>query len=114
MYSKTITFNFRTANRNIFEAIRNGRKTIETRAASPKFSGIKTGDVILLKCGRDKIYKKIKHVKIFPNTLALIKQYKIKDINPFCKTKSDLDKMYNSFEGYKEKIKRYGIIALEL
>ncbi|MBI5913245.1 hypothetical protein HY839_02260 [Candidatus Azambacteria bacterium] len=45
---RTIRLKFRAKNRDIFEAIRDGRKKVETRAATEKFRDIKSGDTVTL------------------------------------------------------------------
>lgn len=106
-------FRFREADRNIFEAIRDKTKKVETRAATPKFAGLKKGDWVVLVCGQDKLEKQIKKVKIFKSLSFLLQEYSFKDINPFALSVDDLEKMYDSFPGYQEKIGKYGLIALE-
>ena len=101
-------------NRDIFLAIKNGWKKIETRAASKKFSAIKTGDKLILICGKEKIERKVKRVRVFKTIKTLLKKYKPQEINPKAFSEKDLTKMYCSFPGYKEKIKKYGLIAIEL
>ena len=114
MESKTIQLRFREADRNIFEAIRKGKKKVETRAASPKFINIKTGDYVKLVCGKDSFKKRVKGAKIFKTISAILRKYKAKEINPLAKSKSDLENMYDSFPNYREKIKEYGLMVLEL
>ena len=105
---------FRQINKDIFEAIKNGKKKIETRAGSPKYFNIKAGDALVFVCGKERFEKKIKKVSKFKSIAALHKVYKPIEINPRTKTLAESKKMYYSFPGYKEKIKRYGLIALEL
>lgn len=104
----------RQADREIFEAVRMGRKKVETRAASPKFSNIKAGDTIILKCGREKIEKKVKKAVIFKEIKDVFKKYRPQDILPGAKSSAELEKMWFSFPGYKEKTKKYGVICLEI
>jgi ASC-1-like (ASCH) protein len=114
MEKKLKQLRFRAINQDIFEAIKNGTKKVETRAASPKFSGIKAGDTIILKCGREKMAKKVKKTKIFKGPKELLLEYKLGLLGPGLRSEKDLEKMYYSFPGYKKKIKKYGLIALEL
>jgi ASC-1-like (ASCH) protein len=103
---------FGEINRDIFEAIKAGTKEVETRAASPKFSGIKIGDTVILKCGRDKIEKKVVSVKKFKGIKELLSEYELSKLDPGIDTVEKLEKMYYSFPGYREKIKKYGLVAL--
>ncbi len=106
--------NFYEVNRDIFEAICDGRKKIETRAAAQKFLDIKEGDIIELVCGKDTIIKQVKKVESFKTISDLLKKYKVQEINPVLKTSKELEEMYYSFPNYKEKIEKFGIIVFEL
>jgi ASC-1-like (ASCH) protein len=112
--TKNITLRFRATNRDIFEAIRSGKKKIETRAGSPKYFDIKAGDTLVFVCGKERFNKKVKSVHKFKSIKALHKIYKPIEINPKTKTIQESEKMYHSFSGYREKIKKYGLIALKL
>lgn len=114
MENKTYILRFRAVNRDIFEAIRSGKKKIETRAGSPKYSDIQAGNILVFVCGKNRFEKKIKNVRKFKSVKALHKVYKPQEINPKTKTIEESEKVYYSFPGYKEKIKKYGLIALEL
>ena len=105
---------FRETNSDIFEAVRDGKKKVETRAATPKFTDIKIGDNIELICGKDKFVKSVKKVEIFKTVSELLKKNKVEEINPEIKSEKELEEMYLSFPDYEEKIKKYGLIAFEL
>ena len=114
MSSKIITLRFRAVNRDVFEAIHDGRKKVETRAATARYRSIKVGDTLRFVCGKDTFEKKAKHVKIFKSIISLLKQYRAEEINPFVKSEAELQNMYYSYPNYREKIKQFGIIAIEL
>lgn len=114
MKTREIKLGFREENRDIFEAIRDSRKKVETRAATKRYQKIESGDLIKFICGKDYFEKKVKKVRLFKNIPKLLKKFKPDQINPKCKTKEELTKMYYSFPNYKEKIKKYGLIAFEL
>lgn len=105
---------FRAVNRDIFNAIKTGGKTIETRAATPKYANLKKGDRIVFVCGKSKFTKEIGNAYKFKSINILVKKYRPSAINPNCTTKKELEEMYFSFSNYKEKIKKFGIIALSL
>lgn len=113
MESKTHTLKFRAANRDIFEVIRIGKKRVETRAASVRYRHIKSGDIIEFVCGKSRFQKTVKRVTIFKSVSAMLKKYKVTDIMPKITSAKDLEDTYKSFPGYPEKIKKFGIIALE-
>jgi len=112
--SKIYTLRFRAVNEDIFQAIKNGKKKVETRAGTIKFRNIKKGDILKFVCGGKSFEKKIARVTVFKTIPELIKKYKIKEINPAANSAEDLIKIYYSFPGYKEKIKEFGLIAMEL
>jgi len=87
-----------------FEAIRNGQKTVETRAASKKYQNIKAGDILVLTCGKKKSLKKVKHVQIFKTIPALFKKYKVNVVMPGVKTVKEATAIYYSYPGYRKKI----------
>lgn len=105
---------FRAVNRDIFEAIRSGKKRVETRAATHKYNNVKAGDKIRLVCGKSSFQKSAKKVRVFKTIELLLQIYPVKDINPNISSKEELMKMYYSFPGYRQKIEQYGILAIEL
>ena len=108
------TIRFRAVNRDIFYDIKNGIKTTETRAGSPSFQGLKIGDELVLSCSGESFKKKIKKVLNFSSVKDIFDNYDIKKVMPKVKTLADAEKAYYSYPGYKEKIKKYGILAFEL
>lgn len=109
-----IQLKFRAVNRDIFEAIHDGRKKVETRACDEKFRNIKRGDVVMLICEDDAFTKTVQSAEVFATIETLLKKYSPQDINPACSTVADIREMYYLFPDYKEKIKKHGLIALEL
>jgi len=105
---------FRVKNQDIFEAVKNGTKKVETRAATRKFRDIKRGDCLLLVCGKEIIKKRVKGVKISKTIKDVLKEYGAEEIIPSAKSLADLEKICYSFPDYRRKIKKYGLIALEL
>lgn len=106
-------FRFRAINRDIFENIRRGTKSIETRAGSLRYRNIKAGDTAVFVCGKDKFEKPINKIKNFKTLDRLFDHYGIRKIMPGL-TKKEAFKMYESYPGYKLKLKKFGIIAFEL
>jgi ASC-1-like (ASCH) protein len=105
---------FRKIDKDIFEAVKNGKKEVETRAASPKFRNIKAGDTVILKCGSEKIERKVKKATIFKSIKEMIMKYKVCKIIPGLNSLAQLEKVCYSFSDYREKIKKYGVIAIEI
>jgi ASC-1-like (ASCH) protein len=114
MGNKIIQLKIRAVDQNIFEFIKLGKKKIETRAAIDRYKKITKGDKVLFVCGKEKFEKEVKTVEFFKTIKGLVKKYKLNQINPACKTVKELEDMYYSFPNYKEKIKKFGIIAFEL
>ncbi len=112
--TKKWVVSFRAENKDIFEVIKSGLKTIETRAGGGKYEGIKDGDYLIFSCEGKKFEREIIKVAKFKTISALVKRYPVKSINPMVKNVLELTKMYESFPGYKERIKQDGILAFEL
>ena len=105
---------FRVVNREIFNAILDGRKRYETRAATPKYREVKVGDIFIIACGKERFEKKVKSVEIFKTIGALLKKYKPEEINPKTHTAKEARAMWHSFPNYDEKIKKFGLVVWEL
>lgn len=111
---KEVVLRFRASDRAIFEAILNGQKTIETRAATKKYNQITAGDTLVLVCGEDRASKNITRVEHFESLKDLFRTFNFKTILPQAKSTEEASKIILSFPGYKEKIKAHGIMALVL
>ena len=105
---------FRAVNKDIFEAITNGKKKIETRAATKKYRNIKAGDTLILACDNRKINKKVSKVELFKSITEVLKKYKPEAINPRIHTIQEARNMWRGFPGYTEKIKKHGFIVFHL
>lgn len=110
---------------SILERIKDGTKTIETRALNPEekdryFAEIKAGDLIICvdKSGEQKpsTYKKVSDIKIFKNLQDAFD--KLDQENVFGKRFNNLEEFSNAYaklaEGYDKKIDQNGLIAIEL
>lgn len=97
-----------------FDMIRTGKKRVETRAATEKYKNISIGDTIIFMCNAKKFTKTITKVSHFPSIRAMLRVYKIQDIEPLLRgSERELRAMYYSYPNYKEKIRKFGLIALE-
>ena len=105
---------FRVTDRDIFEAVRSGAKTVETRAATVKYMDIAAGDELVFRCGRDSFRKKVARVRQFGTITGLLRRYRPRQIHPAAATAADLKAMYAGFPGYREKIRKFGLMAMEL
>jgi len=111
---KTHTLVFRQVDRGNFIAIKDGLKTVETRAATVRHREIKAGDTLIIKCGKDSTTKTVGAVRHFASIDDLLRAIPIQNLMPFAKTAADVEHEYYSYPGYKEKIEQHGIIALTL
>ncbi len=111
---KNYTLKFRAVDRINFERIKNGRKAIETRAGSDRYLQVAAGDKLTITCGKQRITKTVKRAHHFKTIGALLKTLPLKKIMPDVQSEAEARKRWNSYPGYKDKIKERGIIAWEL
>jgi valyl-tRNA synthetase len=113
--------NFR--NKQIFELIKEGKKNIETRALNPEeqdryFGDIKKGDQLIFNyiendTTKEQLLVEIQDARIYKNEDDFFVKENVNNILPG-KTKEDIKTFWKSINGYGEKIKQNGIIALEI
>ena len=111
---KKIILRFRIVDRDSFDEIRDGLKTVETRAASIRYRDIKKGDIIIIVCGKQRITKQVKRARHFKTIEIMLKTIPLKKIMPSVKSIIEVRKVYYSYPSYKDKIKKFGLVALEL
>jgi ASC-1-like (ASCH) protein len=111
---KNHSLDFREVNRDTFDLICSGGKSIETRAAVDKYADIAEGDTIIFSCGVDTCTKKVLTVEKFPSINAIFEKYTPQEINPTWKSEQDGRDAWESFPNYTEKIEKFGLIALTL
>ncbi|HVZ10853.1 MAG TPA: ASCH domain-containing protein [Candidatus Paceibacterota bacterium] len=107
-----LTFNQK--NKDIFEKIKAGEKKVETRAATEKYQNIRAREEIIFVCGNSRFKKRVRKILKFKSIAGILKKYKPGDINPGITTAKEVIALYHSFPDYKEKIRKFGLIALEL
>lgn len=111
---KTHKLVIREVDRGIFEAIKDGTKTIETRAASDKYKKVESGDVLNFVCGKDNLEKIVKSVKLFKTVEELTEKFHFKSVVPFATSAEEVKNIIFGFPGNEEKINKFGLIAFEL
>lgn len=111
---KKITLKFRARDGRDFQEIVDGLKWVETRAATERYREIMKGDILRFTCGKKVLEKKVKTAHIFKSISAMLKKYKITDIMPSISSLKEMRAAYDSYPGYKEKIKKHGLIAFEI
>jgi ASC-1-like (ASCH) protein len=112
--NKILKLKIREQDGYIFNAIKNGKKKIETRAATKKYKKVAVGDIIEFVCGKHRFKKQVESAENFRTISGLLKKYKPQQINPAVKTNKELREMYHNFPNYKEKIRKYGLVAWKL
>lgn len=110
--TKTHSLPIRASDRHIFLAIKNGSKSVETRAGGRY--NIKEGDFIEFSCGKEKLRKKVKNLMAFKSIEETVKAIDFKKIMPFAESIEEVKKVYYSFPNYKERIEKFGLITFEL
>lgn len=105
---------FRKSDRDKFQEIANGTKTIETRASTIKYRSIKQGDKLTFVCGHAEITKSVVKVEHYNSLDEMLEALQLGQILPSAKNIEDAKKVYFSFPGYKEKIEAGGILAFHL
>lgn len=111
---KTYTLQIRATDKHFFDAIEDGSKKVETRAATVRNVKMQAGDEVVFVCGKQKLSKTIKVVSKYRTIKAMLKEHKVKDIAPGLKNEDELRDMYFAWPSYRDKIKKHGLIALEL
>jgi len=101
----------RKVDKIVFDFIKNKKKTIETRAATDKFRKIEKGDILVIVYNNKRLEKQIKRVELFESVDKMLKKINFKKVMPFVNSIDEMKKVYYSFPGYKEKIKKVGLIA---
>jgi ASC-1-like (ASCH) protein len=108
---KTWTLRFRAIDKDNFLNIKGGLKSVETRAATAKYRAIQKGDVLEIVCGKQRIRKTVKRVRMFSSIGAMAKAVPFKKIMPGASSLIEIRKIYYGYPGYKEKLKKHGVIA---
>lgn len=104
----------REVDKVVFGAIKNGQKTIETRAATDKYRRIKVGDVLVFVCGDEELEKSVEKADIYKSIDEMVKVIDFKNVMPFVDSIDEMKKVYFSFPNYKEKIEKFGLVAFKL
>jgi ASC-1-like (ASCH) protein len=116
---KTWRLPVRAVDRAIFNAIKSGRKSIETRALNnPKgaryYGDITRGDKVVVACGQSKCVKRVKRVAKYKSIAAMLRKEPYRKIDARFDSIAAAEKVYFAFPNYKERIKKFGLIAFEL
>lgn len=97
-----------------FDLIKDGIKTIETRAAVAKYKKIEKSDILVFTCGNSTVEKRVMEKYWFSSIDEMIKHLDIKKIMPHLNTEDEAVRVWHNFPDYKSKIAKYGLMAWEL
>ncbi len=111
---KKNTLRIRQVDKFVFDSIKDGQKTIETRAATNRYRKIKQGDILVFSCIGEKLEKEIEKVDYFKSIDEMLKTVDFKKIMPFVDSVEEMKQVYYSFPDYQEKIKKVGLVAFFL
>src|SRR5450756_1864508 len=106
-----MTLRFRSVDKDKFDEVRSGAKSVETRAATIKYQLIEVGDTITFVCGKSSFTKSIKKKYHFKTAAAMLKKIPLKRIMPSVKNLKEMQKRYAAYPNYEEKIKKHGLFA---
>jgi len=108
---------------DIFEMVKSGKKTIESRPYNPEkkrnYGEIKPGDTLILKSldSGEIIEKKAKYVRIYSSVSEMAKNEPVGKIIPGVKTAKELIEVFEQLKkkwgrNYARKLEKYGIVAI--
>lgn len=110
---KKYILRIRKVDKFVFDSIKNGKKTIETRAATDKYRKIKVGDILVFICGNERLEKGVEKTSYFKSVDEMVKSIDFKKVMPFVDSIKEVKKIYFSFPNYEEKINRVGLAAFK-
>lgn len=111
---QALEITFLEVDRDKFQAIANWReKMLETRAATPKYKAIKANDLLVFKCGEDRLERQVLNVYHYPSIEEMLAHLPLEEILPGITTVEDALAIYYGFPDYRENIAKFGIVAIE-
>lgn len=116
---RTWVLRMRVVDRAIFLAVTNGTKTLETRALNDptrtrSYSGITRGDSVVFMCGKKRARMRVGRVARYRSVAGLLRAEPYRRIAPWVVSRKEAAAMYDTFPGYRERIKKFGIICFEV
>lgn len=105
---------FREIDRDKFNEIAEGRKTIETRAATVKYQRYGKATRLRLYVATIVLLKVVTKVEHFTSLDQMFVSLPLSNISPNAKDESEARSIYYEFPGHKEKIEAEGILAFTL
>lgn len=111
---KNWTLRFRTVDKDNFNEVKSGIKSIETRAGTIKYQPIEAGDTLTLVCGQERLVKKVSKRFHWPDIDSMVAEINFKTVMPSINSVADMKKIYSSYPDYDKKIKEHGLLGFEL
>ncbi len=111
---KTHRIVLRETDRELFDQIKSGQKSIETRAATPRYIKIEAGDELKFVCGNDEIIKSVMAVAHYDTVESIFHSADWNKVMPGVDSLDDAKRIYYSFPQYEEKIDLHGLRAFYL
>lgn len=102
---------FRASDRAEFQTIADGRKTIETRAATPKYRKVAVGDELVIRCGTEEVTRVVKRVEIYFSIDELLAGVGLNNVMPLVENVEQAKQEWYSYPGYRDKIAQHGLVA---
>jgi ASC-1-like (ASCH) protein len=106
--------------RQIFNRIKTGEKTIEVRSlddpSSPKafYNNLKVGNKLAIFCGEEELVKTVIRVSKYRSVDDLFKTEDVENIFGKDVSEEEAKAQLLKFPGYKERIEKFGLVAFEL
>ncbi len=108
---------------DIFDAVKSGQKTIETRpinlAVKRNYSQVKVGDVLVMVSlkTKEKLEKVVTFAHVYKSVAEMVKEEPVGKIIPGVKTPEELMVIFEELKkkwgrSYANKLEKYGIVAI--
>lgn len=110
---------FRLEDKATFNKIKSGEKTVEPRALDPHnpeksfYGEIVSGDTIEFICGKESFVRSVKDLRKYHSLAEFLENESLELIFGKGISKETAEKSFN-FPGYKERLEKHGIVAIEL
>lgn len=116
---KTWNLKIRKEDKGIFDRIQTGEKTIETRPlnapdSKKDYSQIVPGDKLIFSCDGEKLEKIVEAVRIYKDFEQYLDTEDLENVLGEGMTKEVARGIHYGFLGCKERLEKYGIIAIEM
>ncbi len=106
---------------DIFDAVRNGTKTLETRPNTPKYSKIKIHDILVCVSldNGETIEKEVLGVRVYKSIMEMSSSEDSNRIFPSAKSPEKLVNIFESFKrrwgkSYADKLEKYGVVVFQI